>query len=230
MMTKLLFGISDEYRTSDVYRYTNTTENAIVMTVGGNEITINAGEHYDAPQAVNAPDGLSLQILGPTRCNVALLSNMNDLNTLEEVDIRNCYNDSEEYHLGDFKINNLASLHVYRAIGSSITTFKPAEGVILNEVKVKKETKTKKQRQEEFSKFKLKVKEKICETIEKIKKKIQDTDQKLLEEAKQEKRPTVKQIDSRIVEEEKANKKDEKEKTAKQENKDSEKWKNIKIV
>ena len=134
MMTKLLFGISDEFRTSDVYRYTNKTENAIVMTVGGNEITINAGEYYDAPQAVNAPDGLSLEILGPTRCNVALLSNMNDLNTLEEVDIRNCFNDSEEYHLGDFKINNLASLHVYRAIGSSITTFKPAEGVILNEV------------------------------------------------------------------------------------------------
>lgn len=134
MMTKLLFGISDEYRTSNVYRYTNTTDAPISMIVSGNEIVINAGEHYDAPQAVNAPEGLSLEILGPTRCNVALLSNMNDLNTLEEVDIRNCYNDSEEYHLGDFKINNLTSLHVYRAIGSSITTFKPAEGVILNEV------------------------------------------------------------------------------------------------
>lgn len=59
-------------------------------------------------------------------------------------------------------------------------------GVILNEVKIKKEKKTKEQRKEEFSKFRLRVKEKINDTIEKIKKKIQDADQKLLEEAKKE--------------------------------------------
>ena len=52
-------------------------------------------------------------------------------------------------------------------------------GVILNEVKVKREKKTKKQIQEDFSKFKLKVKDRINETIEKIKKKLQDTNQKL---------------------------------------------------
>jgi hypothetical protein len=135
MMTKLLYGISDEFRTSDVYRYTNISEVDQVLTIGGVDVTIAPGASYDANSALTVDKSvLTLNILGPTRCNVALLSNLNDVTTLEEIDIRNCYNEAEEYHFGDLKIGNLTSLHVYRAIGSSITTFKPAEGVILNEV------------------------------------------------------------------------------------------------
>ena len=59
-------------------------------------------------------------------------------------------------------------------------------GVVLNRVKIKKPIKTKAQRIEEFNRFKLKVKEKINITIEVIKRKIQEANQKLLEEAKTE--------------------------------------------
>ena len=100
-------------------------------------------------------------------------------------------------------------------------------GVILNEVKIKREKKTKKQRQEEFSKFKLKVKYKINETIEKIKKKLQDTNQKLLEEPKKEE-TEIKQEVSNIVEEKVENNKEEKNEILKQEKEDIVKEKNIK--
>ena len=100
-------------------------------------------------------------------------------------------------------------------------------GVILNEVKIKREKKTKKQRQEEFSKFKLKVKDKINETIEKIKKKLQDTNQKLLEEPKKEE-TEIKQEVSNIVEEKIENNKEEKNEILKQEKEDVVKEKNIK--
>lgn len=59
-------------------------------------------------------------------------------------------------------------------------------GVVLNKVKLKKEKKTKAQRKDEFNKFKLRIKEKINITIENIKRKIQESNQKLLEEAKKE--------------------------------------------
>ena len=75
-------------------------------------------------------------------------------------------------------------------------------GVILNEVKIKREKKTKKQRQEEFSRFKLMVKEKINGTIEKIKKKMQDTEQKLLDEAKKENVSEINEKSSNIVKKE----------------------------
>ena len=100
-------------------------------------------------------------------------------------------------------------------------------GVILNEVKIKREKKTKKQRQEEFSKFKLKVKDKINETIEKIKKKIQDTNQKLLEEPQKEEteiKPQVLNIDKEKVE----NDKEEKNESLNQEKEEYIKEKNIK--
>lgn len=100
-------------------------------------------------------------------------------------------------------------------------------GVILNEVKIKREKKTKKQRQEEFSKFKLKVKYKINETIEKIKKKLQDTNQKLLEEPKKEE-TEIKQEVSNIVEEKVENNKEEKNEILEQEKEDIVKEKNIK--
>lgn len=100
-------------------------------------------------------------------------------------------------------------------------------GVILNEVKIKREKKTKKQRQEEFSKFKLKVKDKINETIEKIKKKIQDTNQKLLEEPQKEEteiKPQVLNIDKEKVEKNK----EEKNESLNQEKEEYIKEKNIK--
>ncbi len=102
-------------------------------------------------------------------------------------------------------------------------------GIILNEVKIKKEKKTKKQRQEEFSKFKLKVKEKINDAIEKIKKKMQDANQKLLEEAKNETVSEIKPDVSNNVREEIVEQKEEKVETTKQEKEGNEKEKNIKI-
>ena len=59
-------------------------------------------------------------------------------------------------------------------------------GVVLNKVKLRKIRKTKAQRKEEFNKFRLKVKERINLTIENIKRKIKDANQKLLEEPKKE--------------------------------------------
>lgn len=100
-------------------------------------------------------------------------------------------------------------------------------GVILNEVKVRREKKTKKQIQEDFSKFKLKVKDKINETIEKIKKKLQDANQKLLEEPKKED-PEIKVEVSSTVEEKVENKKEDKNEILNQEKEDSRKEKNIK--
>lgn len=55
-------------------------------------------------------------------------------------------------------------------------------GVILNKVKLRKDKKTRAQRKEEFIKFKLILKDKIKEIQEYIKKKIQDSNQKLLPE------------------------------------------------
>lgn len=57
-------------------------------------------------------------------------------------------------------------------------------GAVLNKVKMKKIRKTKAERKNEFNKFKLRIKEKINITIETIKRKIQDANRKLLEEAK----------------------------------------------
>ena len=60
-------------------------------------------------------------------------------------------------------------------------------GVVLNKVKLPKEKKSKAQRKEDFIKFKLKIKEKINFAIEKIKIRINKINQKLLEEAKEQK-------------------------------------------
>ena len=59
-------------------------------------------------------------------------------------------------------------------------------GVVLNRVKIQKPRKTKAQRIDDFNRFKLKVKEKINTAIENIKRKIQEANQKLLEEGKKE--------------------------------------------
>ena len=72
-------------------------------------------------------------------------------------------------------------------------------GVVLNKVKLKKEKKTKAQRKDEFNKFKLRIKEKINITIENIKRKIQESNQKLLEEAKKEEK-IVEEITEKKVE------------------------------
>ena len=65
-------------------------------------------------------------------------------------------------------------------------------GVVLNKVKLKKVRKTRAERKDEFNKFKLRIKEKINITIETIKRKIQDSNRKLLEEAKTEEIENVK--------------------------------------
>ena len=57
-------------------------------------------------------------------------------------------------------------------------------GIVLNGIKLPKAKKTKEQRKDEFVKFRLKIKEKIDTTIENLKRKISQINQKLLEEPK----------------------------------------------
>ena len=130
MITRLLYGISDEFRKSITLRFTNVSGNPVVIE----GVTVNPGEYYDTTNDISTPAGCTVETLGITRCGVFGFGGLNTLTSLEEIDIRNVFNDEPKNHLNDLNISDLVNLHIYRAIGSSITSFNPAEGVVLNEV------------------------------------------------------------------------------------------------
>jgi len=66
---------------------------------------------------------------GVTNCPVTNISGLNDISSLEEIDIRNC-----TLLTASPSVNRLSNLHIFRATGSTCTVFEPAQGVILQEV------------------------------------------------------------------------------------------------
>ena len=66
---------------------------------------------------------------GETNCPVTNISGLNDISSLEEIDIRNC-----TLLTASPSVNRLSNLHIFRATGSTCTVFEPAQGVILQEV------------------------------------------------------------------------------------------------
>lgn len=176
LMTKLLIGISDDFRTTPMFRYTNISEELAVLTQAtlsgdrvynsqvqlpydedlivetfangvytykskdGSEVvlpivTIEPGKYVDVVEQVNGfnTEIISQEALGKTQCSIASFGSIGRLYSLEEIDIRNCYNESGLLN-DDIDLTGLNNLHVYRAIGSSITSFVPAIGAVLNEV------------------------------------------------------------------------------------------------
>ena len=176
LMTKLLIGISDDFRTTPMFRYTNNSEELAVLTQAtlsgdrvynsqvqltydadlivetftngvysykskdGSEvvlpiITIEPGKYVDVVEQVNGFNAeiISQEALGKTQCSIASFGSIGRLYSLEEIDIRNCYNESGLLN-DDIDLTGLNNLHIYRAIGSSITSFVPAIGAVLNEV------------------------------------------------------------------------------------------------
>ena len=71
---------------------------------------------------------------GTHECEVSSIDGINDVYSLEEIDIRKCVNLP-----GSFVINSLTNLHRFRAGGSSIRTFEPAKGALLYEVQLPSE-------------------------------------------------------------------------------------------
>lgn len=109
--------------------YSTTSSDTIQLPT----VIINPGEYVDRETMVVPVDGDKIvdKSLERTVCAIATLENIDNIYSLEEIDLRNCFGAKS---LGDIKIDTLSNLHKFRAIGSSITSFIPAVGVNLNEV------------------------------------------------------------------------------------------------
>lgn len=66
---------------------------------------------------------------GVNNCPVTNISGLNDISSLEEIDIRKC-----NMLTTSPSVNKLSNLHIFRAGGSTCTIFEPANGVSLYEV------------------------------------------------------------------------------------------------
>lgn len=131
LMTGFLIGTSDEYIPTEVYRYENITDE--VQTI--NNVEVQPGKYYDASREIGNYNIEHFKYLGLQSVTVSPIESiggLGKLTTLEEIDIRNCFNPATKALQVD--LTNLNNLHIYRAIGSSITEFEPAIGVTLNEV------------------------------------------------------------------------------------------------
>lgn len=177
LMTKFLIGNSDEYRTTDMFRYTNIGEADVALTkaeLSGdrsytssiqlpydsetitetanedgtftykaqegktgtlNIITVKPGEYIDLVDNISLDASMTIkkEPLAKTQCSITAIGSIGKLYSLEEIDIRNCFN--KDGLLNDsIDLTGLNNLHIFRSIGSSITSFVPATGAVLNEV------------------------------------------------------------------------------------------------
>ena len=178
LMTKLLIGTSDEFRSTPMFRYTNITDEDVVLSQAvlsgtktyetaedlefdesvitreknektgnwiykskdGSEailpiIVVKVGGFYDSISQISNVDESKVSMTGldKTQCSITAIGSIGKLYSLEEIDIRNCYNEAGLLN-DSINLTGLNNLHIYRAIGSSITSFIPAIGAILNEV------------------------------------------------------------------------------------------------
>lgn len=129
LMTKLLIGNSDEFRTTQMFRYTNTGDSTVNLGL----VTLEPGKTIDLVDNIDGVANIDKQPLNKTQCSITAIGSLGKLYSLEEIDIRNCYNEAGLLN-DSIDLTGLNNLHIFRAIGSSITSFVPATGAVLNEV------------------------------------------------------------------------------------------------
>ena len=139
LINKLIFGNSDKFiNLNSAYEYENISE---TETWQINNTIVGPGEFYYSANQVNGtlPEFIRNNgVFNKTTSALNSIDGIEKLTSLEELDIRNVYPTGDIDNIRSLDISTLTNLHVFRAIGSTLNSFKPATGCIFNEVSLPK--------------------------------------------------------------------------------------------